>query len=207
MWPWCWRQTVSTGSICAPRAVRRRCRPWTVRRELGVLAFDGTPARFLGGEEAAALLVDRAATLASAEMLGAADHVLALTVQYAKDRVEFGKPIGSFQAVKHMLADALVDVEGMRSTAYYAAWCAAAGDSERSLSASMAKAWCSDASRRVMAAGLQVHGGIGFTWEHDMHLYLKRAQLDQVSYGDAAAHRDRIATLLRSRLEAGQDLS
>jgi len=176
-------------------------------RELGVLAFDETPALFLGGEEAAMLLVDRAATLASAEMLGAADHVLADTVQYAKDRVQFGKPIGSFQAVKHMLADALVDVEGMRSTAYYAAWCAAAGDPERSLSASMAKAWCSDASRRVMAAGLQVHGGIGFTWEHDMHLYLKRAQLDQVSYGDAAAHRDRIATLLRARLEAGQDLS
>ena len=176
-------------------------------RELGVLAFADTPARFLGGEEAAVLLVDRAATLASAEMLGAADHVLALTVQYAKDRVQFGKPIGSFQAVKHMLADALVDVEGMRSTAYYAAWCAAADDPERSLSASMAKAWCSDASRRVMAAGLQVHGGIGFTWEHDMHLYLKRAQLDQVSYGDAAAHRDRVATLLRARLEAGEDLS
>ena len=73
--------------------------------------------------------------------------------------------------------------------------------------ASMAKAWCSDASRRVMAAGLQVHGGIGFTWEHDMHLYLKRAQLDQVSYGDAAAHRDRIATLLRARLESGESLS
>ena len=176
-------------------------------RELGVLAFDGTPARFLGGAEAAALLVDRAATLASAEMLGAADHVLAMTVEYAKDRVQFGKPIGSFQAVKHMLADALVDVEGMRSTVYYAAWCAAAGDPERSLSASMAKAWCSDASRRVMAAGLQVHGGIGFTWEHDMHLYVKRAQLDQVSYGDAAAHRDRIAALLRARLEAGQALS
>ena len=176
-------------------------------RELGVLSFDGTPARFLGGAEAAALLVDRAATLASAEMLGAADHVLALTVQYAKDRVQFGKPIGSFQAVKHMLADALVDVEGMRSTAYYAAWCAAAGDGERSLAASMAKAWCSDASRRVMAAGLQVHGGIGFTWEHEMHLYLKRAQLDQVSYGDAAAHRDRIATLLRTRLEAGESLA
>ena len=176
-------------------------------RELGVLAFDGTPSRFLGGVAAADLLIDRAATLASAEMLGAADHVLALTVQYAKDRVQFGKPIGSFQAVKHMLADALVDVEGMRSTAYYAAWCAAAGDPERSLSASMAKAWCSDASRRVMAVGLQVHGGIGFTWEHDMHLYLKRAQLDQVSYGDAAAHRDRIATLLRARLEAGDTLA
>jgi alkylation response protein AidB-like acyl-CoA dehydrogenase len=176
-------------------------------RELGVLSFDGTPARFLGGDEAASLLIDRAATLASAEMLGAAAQVLDLTVQYAKDRVQFGKPIGSFQAVKHMLADALVDVEGMRSTSYYAAWCAAAGDPERSLSASMAKAWCSDASRRVMATGLQVHGGIGFTWEHDMHLYLKRAQLDQVSYGDAAAHRDRIATLLRTRLEAGDSLS
>jgi alkylation response protein AidB-like acyl-CoA dehydrogenase len=176
-------------------------------RELGVLAFDGTPARSLGGEESAALLVDRTATLASAEMLGAAARVLDLTVQYAKDRVQFGKPIGSFQAVKHMLADALVDVEGMRSTSYYAAWCAAAGDPERSLSASMAKAWCSDASRRVMATGLQVHGGIGFTWEHEMHLYLKRAQLDQVSYGDASAHRDRIATLLRTRLEAGESLS
>ena len=176
-------------------------------RELGALDFDSTPALCLGGEEAAALLVDRAATLASAEMLGAADRVLALSVQYAKDRVQFGKPIGSFQAVKHMLADALVDVEGMRSTAYYAAWCAAAGDPERTLAASMAKAWCSDASRRVMATGLQVHGGIGFTWEHDMHLYLKRAQLDQVSYGDAAAHRDRIALLLRARLDAGQALS
>jgi alkylation response protein AidB-like acyl-CoA dehydrogenase len=176
-------------------------------RELGVLAFDATPARRLGGEDAAALLVDRAATLASAEMLGAAAHVLELTVQYAKDRVQFGKPIGSFQAVKHMLADSLVDVEGMRSTSYYAAWCAAAGDPERSMAASMAKAWCSDASRRVMATGLQVHGGIGFTWEHEMHLYLKRAQLDQVSYGDAAAHRDRIASLLRTRLEAGESLS
>jgi alkylation response protein AidB-like acyl-CoA dehydrogenase len=176
-------------------------------RELGVLVFEDTPARLLGHQEAAARLVDRAATLASAEMLGAADRVLALTVEYAKDRVQFGKPIGSFQAVKHMLADALVDVEGMRSTVYYAAWCAAVDDPERSLSASMAKAWCSDASRRVMAAGLQVHGGIGFTWEHDMHLYLKRAQLDQVSYGDAAAHRDRIATLLRTRLDAGESLS
>ena len=176
-------------------------------RELGILAFDATPARRVGGADAAELLVDRAATLVSAEMLGAADRVLAMTVDYAKDRVQFGKPIGSFQAVKHMLADALVDVEGMRSTVYYAAWCAAAGDADRSLSASMAKAWCSDASRRVMAAGLQVHGGIGFTWEHDMHLYVKRAQLDQVSFGDAAFHRDRIASMLRDRLDSGQAIS
>jgi alkylation response protein AidB-like acyl-CoA dehydrogenase len=176
-------------------------------RELGFLAFDGTPARRVGGADAAALALDRAATLASAEMLGAADQVLSMSVGYAKDRVQFGKPIGSFQAVKHMLADALVDVEGMRSTVYYAAWCAAADDPDRSLAASMAKAWCSDASRRVMGTGLQVHGGIGFTWEHDMHLYVKRAQLDQVSFGDASLHRDRIAAILRTRLESGQALS
>jgi alkylation response protein AidB-like acyl-CoA dehydrogenase len=176
-------------------------------RELGELTFDGTAAWYIGGPDAAALLLDRAATLVSAEMLGAADRVLAMAVDYAKDRVQFGKPIGSFQAVKHMLADALVDVEGMRSTVYYAAWCAAADDRDRSVSASMAKAWCSDASRRVMASGLQVHGGIGFTWEHDMHLYLKRAQLDQVSFGDAAFHRDRIARLLRERLASGQGIT
>jgi alkylation response protein AidB-like acyl-CoA dehydrogenase len=176
-------------------------------RELGRLAFSDTPALVIGDQASAALLLDRAVTAISAEMLGSADRVLAMTVAYAKDRVQFGKPIGSFQAVKHMLADALVDVEGMRSTVYYAAWCAAAGDDERSLAASMAKSWCSDASRRVMSAGLQVHGGIGFTWEHDMHLYVKRAQLDQVSFGDAPYHRDRIATLLRARLASGRALA
>jgi alkylation response protein AidB-like acyl-CoA dehydrogenase len=176
-------------------------------RELGHLSFDGTPARRIGGEEAAGLLLDRAATAYSAEMLGGADRVLAMTVQYAKDRIQFGKPIGSFQAVKHQLADALVDVEGMRSTVYYAAWCIAADDPECALSASMAKSWCSDASRRVMGVGLQVHGGIGFTWEHDMHLYVKRAQLDQVSFGDAAFHRDRIAGLLQQRLARGQSIA
>ena len=90
----------------------------------------------------------RATTLASAEMLGAADRVLSMTVEYAKDRVQFGKPIGSFQAVKRMLADTLVDVEGMRSTVYYTAWFAATADRDRSLSASMAKAWCSDTVAR-----------------------------------------------------------
>jgi alkylation response protein AidB-like acyl-CoA dehydrogenase len=176
-------------------------------RELGVLEFAGTPALRVGGPDATTKLVDRAATACSAEMLGAADHVLSMSVAYAKDRVQFGKPIGSFQAIKHMLADALVDLEGMRSTAYYAAWCVGADDPEHSLAASMAKSWCSDASKRIMAAGLQVHGGIGFTWEHDMHLYVKRAQLDQVSFGDAPFHRDRIATLLQERLVTGQEIS
>jgi alkylation response protein AidB-like acyl-CoA dehydrogenase len=175
-------------------------------RELGRLTFRDDPALDLGGPEAVDRLVDRAATLTSAALLGGAAEVLDRTVAYAKDRVQFGKPIGSFQAVKHRLADALVDVEGMRSTAYYAAWCTSADDPEAHLAASMAKAWCTDASRRVLAAGLQVHGGIGFTWEHDLHLFLKRAQLDQVSFGDAAWHRDRIAGLLRDRLDRGADL-
>src|SRR5437868_8490725 len=136
-------------------------------------------------------------------MLGGASAVLDMAVGYAKDRVQFGRPIGSFQAVKHRCADMLVDVEGMRSTAYWAAWAITAGDPDASVAASTAKVWCSDASRRVMASALQVHGGIGFTWEHDLHLFLKRAQLDQVSFGDAAFHRERLALLLRSRVESG----
>ena len=130
-----------------------------------------------------------------------------MTVEYAKDRVQFGKPIGSFQAVKHMLADALVDVEGMRSTVYYAAWCAAAGRRRTLFGRQHGQGMVLRCVRASWRVGLQVHGGIGFTWEHDMHLYVKRAQLDQVSYGDAAFHRDRIAAILRARLDAGQALS
>ena len=167
---------------------------------------DAAPALALGERDAAAALLDRGATYVSAELLGGAARVLDLTVAYAKERVQFGRPIGSFQAVKHRCADMLVDVEGMRSTAYHAAWCIGAGDADASTAASTAKVWCSDASRRVMASGLQVHGGIGFTWEHDMHLYLKRAQLDQVTFGDAAHHRERLAALLRPRVEAGESI-
>jgi alkylation response protein AidB-like acyl-CoA dehydrogenase len=175
-------------------------------RALGWLRPDARPAFTLGGREAADALLDAGATYVSAEMLGGAARVLELTVEYAKERVQFGRPIGSFQAVKHRCADMLVDVEGMRSTAYHGAWCIGAAEPEASVAASTAKVWCSDASRRVMASGLQVHGGIGFTWEHDLHLYLKRSQLDQVTFGDAAFHRDRIARLLRPRVEAGESI-
>jgi alkylation response protein AidB-like acyl-CoA dehydrogenase len=174
-------------------------------RELGWLHLDGAPATRLEGVTAESV-VDRGATYAAAEMLGGADRVLSMAVDYAKERVQFGRPIGSFQAVKHRCADMLVDVEGMRSSVYWAAWCLRADDRDRSVAASTAKIWCSDASRRVMASGLQVHGGIGFTWEHDLHLYLKRAQLDQVTFGDAAFHRERLAALLRPRVEAGESI-
>src|SRR5207253_9025040 len=158
--------------------------------------------RRLGGPEAATDLLDRGAAAYAAELLGGSARVLEMAAEYAKERVQFGKPIGSFQAVKHRCADMLVDVEGMRSAVYWAAWCIGAGHPDASVAASTAKAWCSDAGRRVMASGLQVHGGIGFTWEHDLHLFLKRSQLDQVAFGDAAAHRERLARLLRKSFES-----
>jgi alkylation response protein AidB-like acyl-CoA dehydrogenase len=175
-------------------------------RELGWLEFDAVPAARLGGRDAVDDLVNRGASLAAAEMLGGASTALEMAVEYAKERVQFDRPIGSFQAVKHRCADMLVDVEGMRSATYWASWCIAAGDKDASIAASTAKVWGSDASKRVMTSALQVHGGIGFTWEHDLHLYLKRAQLDQLAFGDATYHRTRLAGLLRPRVEAGESV-
>jgi alkylation response protein AidB-like acyl-CoA dehydrogenase len=172
-------------------------------RCLGWLELDAHPAVRLGGPDAVESLLERAASAVSAEMLGSAGRVEEMAVQYAKDREQFGRAIGSFQAVKHRCADMLVDIEGMRSIAYYAAWSVGAGAPDATLAASAAKVFCSDAARRVMASGLQVHGGIGFTWEHDLHLYMKRSQLDQVSFGNAGFHRSRLAGLLRSKAEAG----
>jgi alkylation response protein AidB-like acyl-CoA dehydrogenase len=175
-------------------------------RPVAWLDLSGTPARRLGGPDLATALLDRGATATALEMLGGADRALSMAVDYAKERVQFGRPIGSFQAVKHRCADMLVDVEGMRSTAYWAAWCLAADDADRSIAASTAKTWASDASKRVMAGALQVHGGIGFTWEHDLHLFMKRAQLDQLAFGDAVFHRERLAALLRPKVDAGESV-
>ncbi len=171
-----------------------------VTRALSWLSFDRAPAVHLGGADLAQGLLDRGAVGASAEMLGGSGRVLELAVQYAKDRIQFDQPIGSFQAIKHRCADMVVDVEGMRSSTWYAAWALSAGEPDTSIAASTAKVWSSDAAKRVMASGLQVHGGIGFTWEHDLHLYLKRSQFDRISYGDAVFHRQRLAGLLRERL-------
>ncbi|HEY1741491.1 MAG TPA: acyl-CoA dehydrogenase family protein [Acidimicrobiia bacterium] len=178
-----------------------------VTRPLGWLRFDGTPAQRVGDASHARALLDHGAALTAAEMLGGAQAVLDMAVDYAKDRVQFGRPIGSFQAVKHRCADMLVDVEGMRSTAYWAAWSLGHDPAdEASVAASTAKCWASDASKRVMASGLQVHGGIGFTWEHDLHFFMKRAQLDQLEFGDASFHRARLTALLRPRVERGESV-
>jgi alkylation response protein AidB-like acyl-CoA dehydrogenase len=173
-----------------------------VTREVAWL--DPKPGTRIGGADAVRRHLDVGATLLAAELLGAAQHMLDESVAYAKDRVQFDKPIGSFQAVKHRLADMLVDVEGMRSATYWAAWCLAADHPDASVAASTAKSWCSDAATRVLGSALQVHGGIGFTWEHDTHLYLKRGQLDAMAFGDATWHRSRLAQLLRARVEAGE---
>ena len=131
-----------------------------------------------------------------AEMVGGTQKVLETSTEYAKTRHQFGKPIGIYQAVSHKLADMLVLSDSGRSATYYAAWAVDADAPDRSLAASMAKAYVSDAYRKVAGDGIQVHGGIGFTWEHDMHLYFKRAKSSEVTLGDATYHRELVAQSL-----------
>jgi alkylation response protein AidB-like acyl-CoA dehydrogenase len=131
-----------------------------------------------------------------AEMIGGAQKVLEASTEYAKTRHQFGKPIGIYQAVSHKLADMLVLSESGRSATYYAGWAVEADAPDRALASSMAKAYVSDAYRKVAGDGIQVHGGIGFTWEHDMHLYFKRAKASEVTLGDATYHRELVAQAL-----------
>jgi alkylation response protein AidB-like acyl-CoA dehydrogenase len=149
-----------------------------------------------GGWPALARVTDRAAVALSAEMCGAAQRVLDMTVDYAKLRVAFGKPIGTYQGVKHKCADMLIEIENAKSLTYYAAWAVDEGEPDAAMAVSMAKAAASDAGRKVCAAGIQLHGGIGMTWEHDLQLYLKRAKASEIALGDATWHRERIARLL-----------
>jgi alkylation response protein AidB-like acyl-CoA dehydrogenase len=149
-----------------------------------------------GGWAPLSTVTDRVAVALAAEMCGGAQRVLDMTVDYAKLRVAFGKPIGSYQGVKHKCSDMLVEIENAKSLIYYAAWAVDEGEAEAPLAVSMAKAAASDASRKVAAAGIQLHGGIGMTWEHDLHLYLKRAKACEVAFGDATWHRERVARLI-----------
>jgi len=131
-----------------------------------------------------------------AEMVGGAQKVLEMSTEYAKTRQQFGKPIGIYQAVSHRVADMLVLTESSKSATYYSAWAVDADAPDRSLAASMAKAYVSDAYRKVAGDGIQVHGGIGFTWEHDLHLYFKRAKSSEITLGDATYHRELVAQAL-----------
>jgi alkylation response protein AidB-like acyl-CoA dehydrogenase len=135
---------------------------------------------------------DRGALAASAVLCGIADRVIELGAAYAKERHQFGKPIGSFQAVKHLLADALLGLEFARPLVYRAAWSVATGDEQRSRHVSMAKAYASDAAMNASRASLQVHGAIGYTHEHDLHLWLNKATALAHAWGTAAWHRERV---------------
>jgi alkylation response protein AidB-like acyl-CoA dehydrogenase len=141
-------------------------------------------------------ILDRAGIALAAEQVGGAQQCLDMAVAYAKEREQFGRPIGSFQAIKHKCADRMVDVESARSAAYYAACVAAGSTDELPSVASLAQAWCSDTYFQTAADSIQIHGGVGFTWEYDCHLHLKRARSSEVFLGDASFHRERVAQLI-----------
>jgi alkylation response protein AidB-like acyl-CoA dehydrogenase len=171
-------------------------------RKQAKLEFSGVPAKLLGpdpektagaGWPALSKTLDQAAVCLCAEMVGGAQRVLDMAVEYAKVRIQFGRPIGSFQAIKHKCADMLLEVESAKSAAYYAGWAAAEDNDELPVVASLAKAYCSDAYFHAAAENIQIHGGIGFTWEHDAHLYFKRAKSSEILLGDATYHRELLA--------------
>ena len=167
-------------------------------RKLARLEFSSVPGRLIGtpGEAGAVLghTLDVAAIALAAEQLGGAQRALDMAVSYAKVRHQFGRPIGSFQAIKHRCADLLLEVESLRSAVAYAAAAVAEGSSEVPMLASLVKAYASEVYFHVAAENIQIHGGIGFTWEHDAHLYLKRAKSAELLLGDGSYHRERLAT-------------
>ncbi len=183
-----------------PRLSRRLLQTIDMTRKQAALTFEGVPARLVGTAGTAARIVEQTLQLAvvalAAEQVGGAQRCLDMSVDYAKLRVQFGRPIGSFQAIKHKCADMLFEVESARSAAYYAAWAAADDSAELPLVASLAKAYCSEAYSHVAAENIQVHGGIGFTWEHDAHLYYRRAKSSEVMLGSPTHHREIAATYL-----------
>ncbi|MCP4958834.1 MAG: acyl-CoA/acyl-ACP dehydrogenase [Actinomycetia bacterium] len=165
-------------------------------RKQARVTFDNTPAEHLADTnnfEMISTILDLAAVALAAEQVGGAQFVMEMAVQYAKDRVQFGRPIGSFQAIKHKCADMLLEVESAKSAAYYAGWCAAEMNDELASVASLAKAYCSEAYFHCAAENIQIHGGIGFTWEHPAHLYFKRAKSSELMFGDPTYHRELLA--------------
>ncbi|WP_431238302.1 acyl-CoA dehydrogenase family protein [Mycolicibacterium aichiense] len=170
------------------------------------ITFSDSPARLLAGPEDAERVITHALQVGSAllavEQVGAAQHLLDLSVEYAKSRLQFGRQIGSFQAIKHKLADMLVDLEHARSAAYHAVWALSDGSDDPALATSIAAAAASAALSHVAADTIQVHGGIGFTWEHQAHLYFKRAATDAALLGNAEQHRARIADMVLDEASA-----
>ena len=167
-------------------------------RRLSTITLDGAPSTPLGAGDGAALARARdVITVAvAAESVGVAQRAMEMAVEHARERKQFGRPIGVFQAVSHPCAQMLLEVEGARSAVMFAAWALDASPEEAPLAAAMAKAYASDAGWRVPASALQVLGGIGFTWEHDLHFWLKRGRANAAAWGDARWHRARVANLI-----------
>ena len=181
----------------APGLTRTALATMDQTRKQAKLEFAGTPARLVGtdgsGWTTLNKTLDLAAVALAAEQVGGAQKVLEMSVEYAKVRVQFGRPIGSFQAIKHKCADMLLEVESAKSAAYYAGWAAAEDSDELPVVASLAKSYCSEAYFHAAAENIQIHGGIGFTWEHPAHLYFKRAKSSELYLGDPTYHRELLA--------------
>jgi alkylation response protein AidB-like acyl-CoA dehydrogenase len=175
-------------------------------RPQATVTLSGAAGRLVAGPDEAERVIEHALQVGSAllavEQVGAGQHLLDLSVDYAKSRLQFGRQIGSFQAIKHKLADLLVDLEHARSSAYHAVWALTDGSDDPALAASIAQATASAALARIAADTIQVHGGIGFTWEHQAHLYFKRATTDAALLGSAEQHRSRVAELVLDNLDS-----
>jgi alkylation response protein AidB-like acyl-CoA dehydrogenase len=184
----------------AEGVTRRRLETMDMTRKQAEVSLSSVrvPASALLGADGAGWAVvervlEKAVVALAAEQVGGAQRCLDMAVEYAKVRHQFGRPIGSFQAIKHKCADMLVQVESARSAAYYAGWAAGEDNDELPLVAPLAKSYCSEAYFFCAAENIQVHGGIGFTWEHDAHLYFKRAKSSELLFGDPAHHREILA--------------
>ncbi len=169
-------------------------------RKIAALQFDGVTARLIGAPGGADAGLQKTSDMAiialAAEQVGAAQRCLDITVDYARQRVQFGRPIGSFQAIKHRCADMLVSVESARSASMKAAEVVAADRDDLAIAASVAKSFCSNAFVDAALDMMRVHGGIGFTWEHDAHLYVRRAKASQLMFGSPSVHTERLAHLV-----------
>ena len=173
-------------------------------RKIYAVEFKNTPAEKLANTNGLASALNVATAALCGEMVGGMQRALELTVAYAKTRKQFGKPIGIFQAVQHLCADMYLETESSRSATYYAAWALEENVPDAATSVSVAKMYASDASRTVGNRGIQVHGGMGFTWENDLHLYYRRAKASETMLGDATFHRERIARLVIDSAEEGK---
>ncbi|GGL15097.1 acyl-CoA dehydrogenase family protein [Nocardia jinanensis] len=178
----------------APGLTRSPMHTLDPTRKQARLVFADVPARLIGQEGSGgpilAHVLDLAAVALATEAVGGAQRCLDMAVEYAKTRVQFGRPIGSFQAIKHKCADLVLEVESARSAAYHALWAAAEDDTQLPVAAAMAKSYCTEAFTQAAADNIQIHGGIGFTWEHPAHLYFRRAKSTELLLGDPAYHRE-----------------